>query len=189
MMPRESVIAHAQMHRDVPHERAFVSAHVHDFHTANVRGFNDHERAMWRAGRWHNDWHYGRYGWWWLVGGVWYEYAHPIYPYPVVVAPLVVYDQPVVTSVLPQYAEPVDAYGRPLTIGANDGVPVSNVVRVAGSPAPGAPVLRESAIPRLPAVPPGSFRCATPVSDYPVIGTCPSGWIFVADPPVAAPNQ
>lgn len=163
VVPPERAIAHAQMRRDMPHERQFVGEHMHDFHTVNVRGFNEHERAIWRTGRWHNDWHYGRYGWWWLVGGVWYEYAHPIYPYPVEVAPLVVYEQPVVTTSLPLYEEPR--------------------VVVAGA-APVGLTLRESAIPRLPAVPAGSYRCATPVSDYPVIGTCPSGWIFVPDAPV-----
>ncbi|MGN6669701.1 MAG: hypothetical protein ACTHKH_22430, partial [Trinickia sp.] len=28
------------------------------------------------------DHHRGRYGWWWVVGGLWYFYPQPVYPYP-----------------------------------------------------------------------------------------------------------
>jgi hypothetical protein len=52
-----------------------------DFHS-----FSPAERAHWAGGRWHNEWHAGRIGWWWEVDGVWYLYAAPIYPYPDFVA-------------------------------------------------------------------------------------------------------
>ena len=49
----------------------------------------------WHGGRWFHGEHGGRAGWWWVVGGVWYFYPAPVYPYPapppeVVVAPAAV---------------------------------------------------------------------------------------------------
>ena len=38
---------------------------------------------VWRGGAWRHAWFNGRYGWWWLVGGAWYFYTAPVYPYPV----------------------------------------------------------------------------------------------------------
>lgn len=37
---------------------------------------------VWRGGRWYHGPHEGRAGWWWIVGGLWYLYTAPIYPYP-----------------------------------------------------------------------------------------------------------
>ena len=60
----------------------------HDFGGHAYRG-----RVAWEGGRWRHEVHNGRDGWWWDVGGVWYYYPQPIYPYPdpfvppVVVAP------------------------------------------------------------------------------------------------------
>ncbi|MBN2752371.1 MAG: hypothetical protein JXQ84_06650, partial [Rhodospirillaceae bacterium] len=36
----------------------------------------------WGRGHWRHDWHDGRFGWWWVVGGLWYFYPAPIYPHP-----------------------------------------------------------------------------------------------------------
>lgn len=41
----------------------------------------------WRAGHWRHGNHDGRHGWWWVVGGIWYFYPTPIYPYPEPKAP------------------------------------------------------------------------------------------------------
>ncbi len=38
--------------------------------------------AAWRAGHWRHGWYGDRWGWWWVVGGIWYYYVAPIYPYP-----------------------------------------------------------------------------------------------------------
>lgn len=38
--------------------------------------------VAWRGGFWRHSWYGGRYGWWWVVGGVWYFYPQPIYPNP-----------------------------------------------------------------------------------------------------------
>jgi len=42
-----------------------------------VGTFNDRERAAWYGGRWHHEQRFGRYGYWWEVGGVWYYYDQP----------------------------------------------------------------------------------------------------------------
>jgi hypothetical protein len=57
----------------------------HNFHGRNYHHFNEREPATWRNGNWHHTSYGGRFGWWWVVGGVWYWYAAPIYPYPTVV--------------------------------------------------------------------------------------------------------
>jgi hypothetical protein len=37
---------------------------------------------VWRRGAWHHGWYGGRFGWWWVAGGVWVPYAAPVYPVP-----------------------------------------------------------------------------------------------------------
>ena len=76
--------------RDPAREHETAQVHVHDFHTRDVRHFDARETEHWRGGHWHNDWHYGRFGWWFEVDDVWYAYPAPIFPYPLVVAPIVV---------------------------------------------------------------------------------------------------
>jgi hypothetical protein len=56
--------------------------HPHDFRGREFHHFDERERVIWVGGRWHHDWHGGRFGWWWDVGGVWYFYPEPVYPYP-----------------------------------------------------------------------------------------------------------
>lgn len=58
----------------------------HDFRGHDFSHFSPAERAMWSGGRWHHEFHDGRLGWWWDVGGLWYFYPEPIYPYPGYVA-------------------------------------------------------------------------------------------------------
>jgi len=47
-----------------------------------IHRFQEHDLARWQAGRWFHGRHEGRHGWWWIVGGLWYFYPVPIYPYP-----------------------------------------------------------------------------------------------------------
>jgi hypothetical protein len=54
--------------------RPWVDQDIHRFHE---RDFNH-----WRAGNWQHGRHDGRVGWWWVVGGVWYFYPAPVYPFP-----------------------------------------------------------------------------------------------------------
>jgi hypothetical protein len=65
----------------------------HEAWRGDIHRFREHDFERWRAGRWFHGRHDGRRGWWWIVGGVWYFYPAPVYPYPdpyqppVVVAP------------------------------------------------------------------------------------------------------
>lgn len=53
-----------------------------DWHDHDIGHFRDHDLAYWRGGHWFHGYHEGRLGWWWMVGGAWYFYPAPIYPYP-----------------------------------------------------------------------------------------------------------
>lgn len=59
----------------------------------DIHRFREHDWDRWRGGRWVHGRHSGRFGWWWVIGDVWYFYPAPVYPYPnpysppVVVAP------------------------------------------------------------------------------------------------------
>jgi hypothetical protein len=76
--------------RNPEREHDIERLHGHDFHVRDVRYFNDREWGRWRGGYWHRDYYDGRFGWWYDVGGVYYPYAAPIWPYPLSVAPLIV---------------------------------------------------------------------------------------------------
>ncbi len=52
-------------------------------------GFHEHDIVVWRGGHWFHGWHGPRLGWWWIVGGAWYWYPAPVYPYPDVYTPYV----------------------------------------------------------------------------------------------------
>jgi hypothetical protein len=73
--------------------RAWRGRPVPDFHGRDFGRFSPTERDIWSGGRWMNDWHNSRYGWWWVVGDSWYFYPEPIYPYPSYVPPAVVAQQ------------------------------------------------------------------------------------------------
>jgi hypothetical protein len=53
-----------------------------DFHGRDFRHFSREEFRLWAAGRWRHEFHNGRYGWWWVVDGIWYSYPEPTYPFP-----------------------------------------------------------------------------------------------------------
>ncbi|HEY1720610.1 MAG TPA: hypothetical protein VGG27_05150 [Magnetospirillaceae bacterium] len=48
----------------------------------DIHHFGEHDLGIWRGGRWFHGPHDGRPGWWWIVGGVWYFYPAPVYPFP-----------------------------------------------------------------------------------------------------------
>lgn len=54
----------------------------HEFHGRDLGHLDAGQRNMWRQGRWHHGQYGGLYGWWWFVGGYWYWYEEPIFPYP-----------------------------------------------------------------------------------------------------------
>ncbi|KAA0090507.1 hypothetical protein CIW54_03815 [Paraburkholderia sp. T12-10] len=53
----------------------------------DIHRFVDLDARVWRGGRWRHSHHDGRFGWWWVVGGLWYLYPQPVYPYPDPFAP------------------------------------------------------------------------------------------------------
>lgn len=175
-------------------ELAFVRQHEHDFHTRDVRHFHEREFAAWRAGRWHDEWRYGRRGWWWEVDGVWYPYVDPVFPYPLVVAPLVVEGSDV--AAVPPGALPniEPAAGRP---GMADAPPPATPGREvahgsAETPPPvgdgerGADQPKPTQAQFLPPRPKVAYRCEAPEGFYPNVSACDGGWQQQASMPDAA---
>ena len=156
-------------HRDVVRDRAFLRSHAADFHTRRVAAFDAHELHRWQAGAWRNEWHYGRRGWWWEVGGVWYGYPEPIFPYPEEVAPLVVYDAPVVDGPDMTVAE----------TGPSQDDALADPAAPAESPAPAT-----ASIAPLPATPLGWYRCDQPGGYYPGLDSCGTYWALVQNAPM-----
>lgn len=61
--------------------------------TQHWRGnFHQDDNRMWNQGRWARTSHDGKLGWWWIVGSQWYLYNQPVYPYPVMSVPPVIYN-------------------------------------------------------------------------------------------------
>jgi hypothetical protein len=48
----------------------------------DIRHFEHRDMQHWRSGAWRHGSHAGHLGWWWVVGGLWYFYPEPVYPYP-----------------------------------------------------------------------------------------------------------
>ncbi len=56
-----------------PHPEGARFAHRH-IPGRHFGGRPYYGRHAWGGGRWRHEWHNGRYGWWWDVGGAWYFY-------------------------------------------------------------------------------------------------------------------
>ena len=86
------------------------------FYGRDYAHFTPHEVALWNRGAWHQEFHDGRFGWWYAVDDIWYFYDQPIYPYPTFV-PAVVYipeeeeAPPVYVNSPPEPEQP--PYGQP----------------------------------------------------------------------------
>ncbi len=88
----------------------------HDFHDHEFRGreFREHDvhrfgredLDFWRAGGWRHERRDGRFGWWWVVGGTWYFYERPVYPYPLVVSEVAIPPTVVVAPPPPVVVQP-----------------------------------------------------------------------------------
>jgi len=150
---------------DAARDREFVHMHEHDFHTRDVRDFDDGERARWADGAWHDDWHYGRYGWWYQVDDVWYPYDSPVYPYPVTVSEIVVPDT-VLVDTRPELVA---------TVGGN-AVAMATPLAVATV----TPTGEEMVVRPLPAAPVVTYNCTTYSNVYPAVRLCPITWAVVA---------
>ena len=55
---------------------------VHQSWHGDIRRFHEEDLRRWQGGHWVHGRRSGRVGWWWVVGGVWYFYPAPVYPYP-----------------------------------------------------------------------------------------------------------
>ena len=54
----------------------------HDWGHGDIRYFYYYDWDAWGGGYWHHGWYGPRFGWWWVVSGVWFFYPVPVYPYP-----------------------------------------------------------------------------------------------------------
>ncbi len=149
---------------DAARDREFVHAHEHDFQTRSVRDFDERERAHWGGGRWHQDWHYGRWGYWYDVDNVWYPYDTPVYPYPLTVSEIVVPDT-VVVETRPDMVAVVGA----------DPVAVATPLAVVTTTPEGA----ETVVRPLPIAPVVTYNCTTYENVYPAVRLCPISWAVV----------
>ena len=66
--------------------------------------------AHWSGGRWSQTCWGGRCGWWWATGGLWYFYAEPVYPYPLVVSPITYADPAYAAGVTDLAPQPAFSY-------------------------------------------------------------------------------
>jgi hypothetical protein len=64
-----------------------VLADSQDGWYGDIRQFHERDYSRWRSGHWAHTFHFGRGGWWWVIGRDWYSYPAPIYPYPDPYAP------------------------------------------------------------------------------------------------------
>jgi len=74
--------------------RAGVAEERGGWRGGEIHRFHEHDFARWRGGNWWRGPHEGREGWWWIVGGAWYWYPAPVYPYPDPYVPPVVAANP-----------------------------------------------------------------------------------------------
>jgi hypothetical protein len=134
------------------------------WHGGDIRHFETRDMGHWRDGRWRNGWHDGRLGWWWVVGGFWYFYPEPIYPYPDPYTPPVVMQQAPPTVVIQQ---------------------APNGATQAPAPAP-APASAPAPTAQAPQV---WHYCEASKSYYPYVASCPGGWKQVPAAPADAPQR
>ena len=74
----------------------------HQVWRGDIHRFHEHDFGRWRGGNWYHGRHLGRLGWWWIVGGIWYFYPAPVYPYPDPYLPPAVVAAPAPAPAVPQ---------------------------------------------------------------------------------------
>jgi hypothetical protein len=89
---------------------AAPAAAWHRFHGGAVIYWGPEEVALWRGGYWHYGLYDGRIGWWWAVGGGYYWYPEPIYPYPTIASEVVVTEMPIAAAAPVSAAPAVPMY-------------------------------------------------------------------------------
>lgn len=141
-----------------------------------IHRFHDRDIRTWHEGHWVHDRHAGRLGWWWIVGGTWYFYPEPIYPYPnPYLPPAVVLPSPVPTSPAPQqywyYCESAKEY-YPYTLSC----PERWKIVPATPPTDGSLTASEF-----------WYYCESAKEYYPYVPTCPEAWKAVPATPAPPP--
>ncbi|MGA7181119.1 MAG: hypothetical protein WBX11_16255 [Thiobacillaceae bacterium] len=145
-------------------------AHGGGWH-GDIRHFDRHDLDHWRYdGRWRHGWHDGRIGWWWVVGGIWYFYPAPLYPYP----------DPYVPPVVVQQQAPV-VVQQPPPVVVQDQPPVEMQQQSQGTAPPSA-----QAAPPQPTQ--NWYYCEPSKAYYPYVSTCPADWKLVPATPPGAPQ-
>jgi hypothetical protein len=105
-----------------------------DWHGHFFRG-----TLAWDRGAWRHEVRNGRYGWWWDVGGAWYFYPQPIYPYPTVISEVEVLEDPAMADAPPLGDVPPDAGPAPAVVAPAPVVVAPAPVVVAPAPVVVAP--------------------------------------------------
>jgi hypothetical protein len=131
----------------------------YDFRGRDFAHFSFEEQHAWAAGAWHQDWHDGRYGWWWFADDGWYLYDAPVYPMPLVVSGDYVPD-PSIEAEAPPPDDP--AYAQP------GYAPPGYAPPGYGQPPPPPPQPQGLAPPQY------WYYCDNPAGYYPYVQTCPS---------------
>jgi hypothetical protein len=119
----------------------------------DIRHFENRDMQHWRSGTWRHGSHGGRLGWWWVIGGLWYFYPQPVYPYPDPYRPPLIVEQapPVIVQV------PAPAPGP--------------------QPAPAMPPVASQPAAQY------WYYCEVARGYYPYVASCPSGWKTVPATP------
>jgi hypothetical protein len=86
-----------------------VHARYPGFARRSFGGHFYHGVLAWDRGAWRHEWRNGRYAWWWDVGGAWYLYEQPVYPYPTVISDVEVLEDPAMAHEAPPDAPPPGA--------------------------------------------------------------------------------
>jgi hypothetical protein len=124
----------------------------------DIRSFERHDVHRWRSGAWRHGSHAGRFGWWWVAGGVWYFYPQPVYPYP-------------------------DPYRPPTVIVETSPAPPVVVQMPAQvQPAPQLPSVAPQPAAQF------WYYCEAQQGYYPYVAACPTGWKTVPVTPPGAPQ-
>ena len=83
------------------------------------RNFGGHfyrGNLAWDRGVWRHEWHNGRYGWWWDVGGAWYFYDRPYDGPPTFISEVEVLDDPAMVDVGPPDDVPPPGAYEPVVV-------------------------------------------------------------------------
>jgi len=144
----------------VPGRPALAQEHWRPpFHDHDVRRFDHRHHEMWRGGEWRHGAHFGRLGWWWVTGGVWYYYDAPVYPYPMIVSEYAVPAAP--PGYVPQPPPVVIQQPPPVVVQP----PPAVVVQPAPVPAPPPPPQQQQQV---------WYYCDNPAGYYPYVPSCAS---------------